>query len=562
MRQLAHGKLFDRELPLPISRGCGTLAVLPLEPSLTTAAQPFVSASPVVTLIAAFERPYEHAVAAARTCYSGGGIVSADNTSGVGLPDDKRMAREEQRDRIAASTFKAGHHTTLQHGHVSFGLDAVSRQLAWSFLHSHPFYNSEQVSQRYVEVKADRVAVPNLPPAALAIYQACVQRQMRDYQTLIALLEPVAAAEYAQVFPARGKRLDAWKGAIHKRAQEVARYVLPLATHTYMVHTISVLTLLRYRRTCQEPDTPTEARVVVDAMCELLFARDPLLRKVDVEPLESTPSTPWLQSPDDLAAHRRFVDGFDAELKGKTAVLVDRFASNERRVADAVREVLGLPADALDDATAIAKALDPAVNRLLGEPLNTTVHQKLGRALHAAHYAFKKKISHAADSQDQRHRMTPASRPTVHAYLTAEPDYVLPKLVRHAGGEAERLYHASMAQTWADIAQLRDLGVSAEWQAYLLPNAVSIRYTETGDLAALRHKYAMRLCWNAQEEIWQASVDEVEAIAAVEPQIAQFLLPPCGVRHRAGLRPYCPEGDRYCGTPVWQVPRAEWQRIL
>ncbi len=517
---------------------------------------------PRVTLISAFDRPYEQAVAAARTCYSGGGIVTADQVSGVGQSLEKQATRAEQRDRIAHSTFKAGHHTTLQHGHVSFGLDAISRHFVWSFLHSHPFYNSEQVSQRYVEVKPDRVTVPTLPEPAARIYRACVERQMRDYRDLIALLEPVAAAEYGQVFPARGKNIDRWQGAIHKRAQEVARYVLPVATHTYMVHTISVLTLLRYRRLCQEPDTPTESRLVVDEMCRLLFERDPLLRKLEVEPLETTQATPWLKAPSDLAAHKRFIAEFEQDLAGKTAALVDRFGHNERRVADAVREVLGLPRDALSDADAIARALDPAQNPLLGEPMNTTVHQKLGRSLHAAHYAFKKRLSHAADSQDQRHRLTPASRPTVHAYLTPEPDFVTPRLVLHAGGEAARRYQQSMAETWQAIGQLRDLGVSAEWQAYLLPNAVTIRFTETMDLAALRHKHAMRLCWNAQEEIWQASVDEADAIAAVEPEIAQYLLPPCGVRHRAGLRPYCPEGDRYCGTPVWQLERSAWRRVL
>jgi thymidylate synthase ThyX len=482
--------------------------------------------------------------------------------SGVGQSLEKQAMRAEQRDRIAASTFKAGHHTTLQHGHVSFGLDAISRQFVWSFLHSHPFYNSEQVSQRYVEVKPDRVTVPTLPAPAAAIYRACVDRQMREYRELMQLLTPIAAAEYAQVFPARGKNLERWEGAVHKRAQEVARYVLPVATHTYMVHTISVLTLLRYRRLCQEPDTPTEARLVVDEMCRLLFERDPLLQKLHVEPLETSPSTAWLKAPSDPAAHARFVAEFEEDLGGKTAALVDRFSQNERRVADAVREVLGLPRDALSDADAIARALDPAQNPLLGEPMNTTVHQKLGRALHAAHYAFKKRLSHAADSQDQRHRLTPAARPLVHAYLSPEPDFVVPRLVLHAGGEAERRYCESMQQTWEAIAQLRDLGVSAEWQAYLLPNAVTIRFTETMDLAALRHKHEMRLCWNAQEEIWQASVDEADAIAAVEPEIAQFLLPPCGVRHRAGLRPYCPEGDRYCGTPVWQQDRSQWRRVL
>ena len=131
---------------------------------------PFKTALPRVTLIAAFDRPYEHAVAAARTCYSGGGIVSADQVSGVGQSAEKQAMRAEQRDRIAHSTFKAGHHTILQHGHVSFGLDAVSRHFVWSFLHSHPFYNSEQVSQRYVEVKPDLVTVPALPAPAAAIW--------------------------------------------------------------------------------------------------------------------------------------------------------------------------------------------------------------------------------------------------------------------------------------------------------------------------------------------------------------------------------------------------------
>ena len=63
-------------------------------------ASPFASAPPLVTLISASERPYEHAVAAARTCYSAGGIVSADQVSGVGLDEPKRALRIEQRERL------------------------------------------------------------------------------------------------------------------------------------------------------------------------------------------------------------------------------------------------------------------------------------------------------------------------------------------------------------------------------------------------------------------------------------------------------------------------------
>ncbi len=91
-----------------------------------------------------------------------------------------------------------------------------------------------------------------------------------------------------------------------------------------------------------------------------------------------------------------------------------------------------------------------------------------------------------------------------------------------------------------------------EFAAYLLPNAVAIRFTESADLLNLHHKFAMRLCYNAQEEIWRASLDEALQIREVNPRIGQHLKAPCYVRMRAGVKPYCPEGDRFCGVPVWK----------
>ena len=103
----------------------------------------FSSPPPKVRLVHAFDRPYENVVATARTCYSAKGIITEDQAS----------ARPDRRDAIAKSIYEAGHHTTFQHAHFQFSLENVSRQFLWTFLHSHPFYNSEQVSQRYVEVK-------------------------------------------------------------------------------------------------------------------------------------------------------------------------------------------------------------------------------------------------------------------------------------------------------------------------------------------------------------------------------------------------------------------------
>ena len=53
----------------------------------------------------------------------------------------------------------------------------------------------------------------------------------------------------------------------------------------------------------------------------------------------------------------------------------------------------------------------------------------------------------------------------------------------------------------------------------LLPSAVAIRFTESADLLNLHHKFAMRLCYNAQDGIWKASHEEAFQIRAVNPRI-------------------------------------------
>lgn len=193
--------------------------------------------------------------------------------------------------------------------------------------------------------------------------------------------------------------------------------------------------------------------------------------------------------------------------------------------------------------------------------MNLKGYSKLSRAMVHPHYVFAKKLSHTADSQDQRHRMTPASRPVMAAHVVETPDYVTPLLV-----ERDEALHAtyarSMERTWEEVARLKTAGASDEQAHYLLPNALAIRFTESGDLASLHHKMAMRLCYNAQEEIWQASKDEAEQIREVHPRIGGLLLPPCGLRDLAGTRPVCPEGDRYCGVKVWRLDLSDYRRVI
>jgi thymidylate synthase ThyX len=92
--------------------------------------------------------------------------------------------------------------------------------------------------------------------------------------------------------------------------------------------------------------------------------------------------------------------------------------------------------------------------------------------------------------------------------------------------------------------------VPVEFAAYVLPNALAVRMIETGPLIALVHKWTQRTCFNAQEEIYDASMDEVEQVRAKHPRLGRYIGPPCVVRNGL-VAPRCTEGTHFCGVPVW-----------
>ena len=109
------------------------------------------TAAPRVTLRNYFSHPFDSAIAAARTCYSPR-LIGAEEIT------------DKQRVTIGSATYYGGHHTVFQHAHFEFGLENISRQFVWSFLHAHPFYNSEQQSQRYVRLDRAQAFVPPAGP--------------------------------------------------------------------------------------------------------------------------------------------------------------------------------------------------------------------------------------------------------------------------------------------------------------------------------------------------------------------------------------------------------------
>jgi thymidylate synthase ThyX len=501
------------------------------------------SAPPRVTLRNAFAHPFDSAIAAARTCYAPRLVGPEEIT-------------DKQRLNIGAATFYSGHHTVYQHAHFEFGLENVSRQFVWSFLHAHPFYNSEQQSQRYVRLDRAQAFVPPVDlyfnQQCREIYEAAIARAWNYYRELSSLLIGDARTILNDIWHigpmSHPKRLQKIERSAEKRAIEIARYVLPVAAFTTMVHTISGIVLHRLWRMSGASDTPSEARAVIGEMVSQVKAVDAqFFDRFGIEPLEELPE--WKNAMAQPSAGEPFAREFDAKLNGKTSRLVDYSPHAVRVMAESYRAVAGLTESQCSDLEAIDRLLNPARNLYRLETLNVGVHAPIMRALQHANYTFAKKISHTADSQDQRHRMVPGSRPLLTLADTREPDYITPMLLAN-NPRAKEVYDRAMHEAWSAKNELLDRGVPAEFALYLLPNAKSIRLYESGSLLHLIHKWTMRTCFNAQEEIYQSSMDELAQLREVHPELTRYIGPPCHIR--AGITtPICTEGSHFCGIKVW-----------
>jgi len=552
----------------------------PAHPLMLDTPALFRSDPPVVQLLReeSAAHPFAIAIAAAWSCY-GARPAKVENVVKLvygpepgQLSPEKLEARRDRRDRaikLYADLFAAGHHTTFQHATFVFVLDNVSRLAIWSFFHSHPFYNSEQVSQRYREVSGNVMTAPDLPEGLRGAYDGAIARSLESYRRLTEILTPDFERLYAQVFPARAKaKGDAARArvadAVQKRAQEVARYVLPLATPAHLYHTVNGLTLLRYFVLANQPDVPTEVRFIVNQMVRQVLDVDPYFlggpdHPLDLsvlgaeQTLEAEAFHAWRQNlaqdPDGAEA---FFAEYDAELGGRNSRLVSYNPHGERTMADAVRAVMGMAGQRLPDADAIAQVLDGARNHYHGNALFLGMHSKLMQTMNHVPFTFQKRISGAEDAQNQRHRGTPSSSPLLTAHLRREPDVIVPWAIRQ-NPEALREYTEAVGAMWTAKNRLLDGGASPEVALYLLPNAHHVRFYESGSLLSYYWKGIKRLCLDAQREISETAWQEVQQVREVHPLIGQYVDgPPCVMRNRSGAKPICPEGERYCGIPVWR----------
>jgi len=433
------------------------------------------------------ESPTDISVSSARTCYSSKGII-----------EPKESENWKRKPFLLDSIFKSGHHTTLQHTHITMLITGMSRHLIWRLLHSHSFYNSEQVSQRYAKVSLENMHYPKNGNSD--IWKNFYTKRFSDYQKLTKLLTN----------PIRESLPKFRKKDAEKKAQEIARYVLPQGTEAYLYHTVNILTILRYISTALSlPEIQDEARNFAEILEKNLLNLD-----VNLKPL------------------------IEFAKKQKTD-----FPNNN---LDKYRKK-GLVFDVVGD-------LDFEVSEnYAGIMRNSQMVFDSGILGGFSSYI---KLSLSADAQNQRHRRSPAIRPLLEN--NCKEEFYLPSVLSKVP-KALDIYKKSIKESYQFFAeQTNQIGFSEA--IYSLPNAHLIEIVERNDFSSFHHKSQMRLCFNAQEEIYDIVYNQVQTLLNMKIIGAEKLLPPCGVRAIHNIHPICPEGDRFCGVKVWKLHFSEYKR--
>ncbi len=471
------------------------------------------------------------------------------------------------RDRIARETYQAGHHTTLQHATFQFSLENVSRQLHLERAARPPLLQlgagqpalrggeagarhrpgAPRAARRRSTAASVRVADGGLRPASARCSSPGPSR------VLPALPRPPSHARevggHAQeALPGGGPVRPAHRDVRAPVPHRLRAHAPPLPPARRRRSTSRPRPARSSRRWCARWRRSTRSS---SARWRIRSRSSPPTRRGRC----ARPAARSAWAARTARAHRA---EFDAGLQGRISTLVDWSARGEAAIAQAVRNVLGLPRAALDDAAALERVLSPRQNPYLSEAL-------AARHARQAHADAGPRELHLPE-EAQPHRGQPGPAPPDDAREpSGAPGHVRP---RRAGRRSSRRSwpRCPRRSTSSPAPAPRPGWPSSGWWTpasrprlalYLLPNAFPIRFLESGRAPALPPQVgAPPLLHGAGGDLARLARGGAAGRGRSTRASPRTSSPPCTLRKEAGVTPFCPEGPRYCGVPVWNMDRS------
>lgn len=143
-------------------------------------------------------------------------------------------------------------------------------------------------------------------------------------------------------------------------------------------------------------------------------------------------------------------------------------------------------------------------------------------------------LSLATMGQEQRHRTLRRGAPSFTG------NFYLPVIPRECGLEGVA---KETLKKWLELSKK----IPKTLTAVIAPYGATITYTREGSFNAIAHEQGKRLCFLAQEEIYNIGRimrEKIQELKGKEYEFLSMFEPPC---YRDGK---CAEGNRYCGRDL------------
>ncbi len=407
--------------------------------------------------------------------------------------------------------FDVGHHTTLQHTYFTFAIEGISVGDITLGMHlAHPFYNSDQRSGRYC---AKMFEEPDFVEIEKYVRQFWPQvkgeqrkKVMRYVRNAVAMYNKniVAAREKSKVF-LKAERPYVNEGYIEqnspKIAQEQTRMFIPVIFPTAFDYTINLTALVAMYESAWTP----AMRYVTEKMVEAV--------------LEKFPELSFMFNPE-----KRRRDEWALELPKKSSIKISK--KPKLKLLNIIGEK--------DFSMPESKDMHP-VDHLHFKP--EYMDNSFGAIL------TEIELSLATMGQDQRHRTIGRSKPRFTG------NFYLPPILTSMGLQKDAI---GLMEEWIKISR----EIPATLAMIIAPYGAMVKYRKRGSFNAVAHEQGKRLCWCAQEEIYQACKllrkAAIEKSKGKNSKLLKMLEPPC---YRTGR---CAEGNRYCGRDMKLRKRGDY----